>query len=290
MERKPILIAAPQAILHFQYNAERAEQVRVGERVGSGESALEGNSRPGKPQSPGPLFRLIRCFKNSPEDEDFVGVVQNVKSTTIPRLQEKVKQPWNEAMESTILACVDHIWEQGINEERPFAVSACQDEVESLRLSPDSKLPVDTDVHVACAVIKSLVRNAEEPLVPRVVVDEYLEGRITDGSTEERSFATSFLLKTLETARLRSMSRALVLARMMQLLGHTAARIPVTRMDANNLAICLTPSMLQWNPNDENSLIKLSKMTEFVVKIIEDSRDHCESLDIYTNKIRTALQ
>ena len=99
-------------------------------------------------------------------------------------------------------------------------------------------------------------------------------------------FASSVLRSTLDIiASEFSVRRALLCAHLLRLLGTISARIAVTNMNAHNLALCLAPSMLQWDPNGMNALLILNKMMQFIMQLIEESRIHMESLDSYCESL-----
>ena len=193
-------------------------------------------------------------------------------------------------MEWLILACVDFLEDNGLDERTLFAVSAVDDLVRNMSVDLGHKLPRTTDPHVAAGVIKAQIRHANEPLVSKECLREYIESQpqqqpadpnaeLAPTTGASPSYRESHLARTVEnTERSCSARRAYILARFMRLLGRVSANVEVSKMNAHCLAKCVAPSMLHWDPNSSFALLMLGKITAFVMTMIEDARVFDENL------------
>lgn len=194
------------------------------------------------------------------------------------------KHKWSRRMEWLILACVNFLEKDGLDERNIFAVSAVDDLVRNMVVEEGDQLPKSTDPHVAAGVIKAQIRHADEPLVAKECLRAYIEvqqGKEGDGGGEAfgRGYSESHLGRTVEaTVELAGAKRGYVLARIMRLLGRVSANEEVSRMNAHCLAKCVAPSMLHWDPNSGFALLMLGKITAFVMAMIEDARVFDEKL------------
>lgn len=194
------------------------------------------------------------------------------------------RHKWGRRMEWLIVACVDFLEKEGLDERNIFAVSAVDDLVRNMTVEEGEELAKNTDPNVAAGVIKAQIRHADEALVGKECLRTYIElqqAREGDGSPGDglRSYEESHLARTVDdTKRISGARRAYVLARIMRLLGRVSANEEVSRMNAHCLAKCVAPSMLHWDPNSGFALLMLGKITAFVMTMIEDARVFDENL------------
>lgn len=192
------------------------------------------------------------------------------------------RHKWGKSMEWLIVACVDFLEREGLDERNIFAVSAVDDLVRNMDVELGEHLPNGTDPHVAAGVIKAKIRHADEPLIAKESLRAYIEVQqsgIDFGAGNSGSYAESHLAKTLEaTEMMTGGRRAYVLARILRLLGRVSANEEISRMNAHCLAKCVAPSMLHWDPNSGFALLMLGKITAFVMIMIEDARIFDEKL------------
>lgn len=207
--------------------------------------------------------------------------------------------PWENRMEWLVVACIDFLEGHGLHERNLFAVSAVDDLVRETTIPLRSPMPKWTDPHVAAGVIKAKIRHAEEPLINKACLREYIEAlgeglgpndgsssspAVVEGSADPHeavasSFRDTFLAKTVDsTITYHGPRRAYVLARFMRLLGRVSANIESSRMNAHSLAKCVAPSMLHWDPNANFALLMLGRITAYVKKMIEEARVYDEQL------------
>lgn len=211
--------------------------------------------------------------------------------------------PWDARMEWLIVACMDFLEKYGLHERNLFAVSAVDDLVRAMSVPRGAPLPRGTDPHVAAGVIKAKIRHADEPLVAKSCLRDYIDAQAADsgdnGNSRDKSptkenrsapissspnsiapsFRLSFLAKTIDSlSTIHGPKRAYILARFMRLLGRVSANIESSRMNAHCLAKCVAPSMLHWDPNSGFALLMLGKITAYVMTMIEEARVFDESL------------
>lgn len=216
--------------------------------------------------------------------------------------------PWDNQMEWLIVTCIDFLERFGLCERNLFAVSAVDDLVRAMSVPLGSPLPTSTDPHVAAGVIKAKIRHADEPLVPKHCLREYIDTHVSDNNNQQQktnngniddgetttspsakvnatgrknrsTFQESFLAKTVDDmSQTQSARRAYILARFMRLLGRVSANIGDSKMNAHCLAKCVAPSMLHWDPNSNFALLMLGKITAYVMDMIEDARIFDEQL------------
>lgn len=222
------------------------------------------------------------------------------------------RHKWGRGMEWLIIACVEFLERDGLDERNIFAVSAVDDLVRNMAVGEGQALPRNTDPHVAAGVIKAQIRHADEALVSKDCLRGYIEvqqSREGDGAaggagagagalqrqqqqqqqqdgggggnsgSGHGGYSESHLARTVdETVKKSGARRAYVLARIMRLLGRVSANEEVSRMNAHCLAKCVAPSMLHWDPNSGFALLMLGKITAFVMAMIEDARVFDEKL------------
>ncbi|KAA8499561.1 hypothetical protein FVE85_7146 [Porphyridium purpureum] len=221
------------------------------------------------------------------------------KATSGDALTTKVERKvfeWDGTTEFTIAACIDFLEANGGDlEPRLFAVSADQDEVDAFTVRQGERIPLQTDLHVAAAVIKDRMRHANGAFLPIAVLQAWAKaeqdkeqgaGAAADtslassipviqqmtGIPDQRSSGYRALSATLEIVRVEvSEKRAYLVARLFSLLARIAGRFCITQMTSQNLALCLAPSLLQWDPNGNLALVVLNKMMTFVQRAIEDA-------------------
>lgn len=220
-------------------------------------------------------------------------------------------------MEWLIIACVDFLENDGLDEPNLFAVSAVDDLVKALRVPVGVHLPRNTDPHVASGAIKAQIRYADEPLVSKDCLRAYIEAHQhgTPGASDApassvvttstssashlandysdadgpvgaalRAASPEFRATNLATAVARTYAdaggarRAYVLARILRLLGRVTANRETSKMNAHCLAKCVAPSMLHWDPNSTFSLLMLGKITAYIMAMIEEARVHDQEL------------
>lgn len=213
-------------------------------------------------------------------------------------------------MEWLIVACVDFLEQYGLHEQNIFAVSAVDHLVRGTTIALLSRMPDNTDPHVAAGVIKDKIRHAEEPLIDKQCLRAYIEalgegvaqaeastgnagGGDADNSNPDAGVATAadgslavastfretFLAKTIEATRVgHGARRAYILARFLRLLGRVSANVESSRMAAHSLAKCVAPSMLHWDPNANFALLMLGRITAYVKKMVEEARAYDEQL------------
>lgn len=207
------------------------------------------------------------------------------------------RHAWTPRMEWLILACVDFLEENGLDERNLFAVSAVDDLVRAMTVPLGTPLPPRTDPHVAAGVIKAQIRHATDPLIAKECLRAYIDAQAVATGTSSghadassslpppgttasaATYAESRLAQTVaETEAQSGAKRAYILARIMRLLGRVSANVEVSKMNAHCLAKCVAPSMLHWDPNSGFALLMLGKITAFVMTMIEDARVFDEKL------------
>lgn len=215
--------------------------------------------------------------------------------------------PWENRMEWLIVACIDFLETHGLHERNLFAVSAVDDLVRETTVSLHSPMPTYTDPHVAAGVIKAKIRHAQEPLINKGCLRDYIEAlgeglASSDGTTSSPAviegvssdshetvaptFRDTFLSRTIEsTISYHGTRRAYILARFMRLLGRVSANIESSRMNAHSLAKCVAPSMLHWDPNANFALLMLGRVTAYVKKMIEEARVYDEQLCVKIDQV-----
>lgn len=211
--------------------------------------------------------------------------------------------PWEDRMEWLIVACINFLEARGLHEHNLFAVSAVDDLVRQTTVSHLSELPSLTDPHVAAGVIKAKIRHAEEPLIDRSCLRQFIDAQgersaaasaatadsvsgqndtgtsLSVASKSASTYRESYLAKTIEgTNELCGPRRAYILARFMRLLGRVSANVQESRMNSHSLAKCVAPSMLHWDPNTNFALLMLGRITAYVMTMIEDARVYDEPL------------
>lgn len=215
--------------------------------------------------------------------------------------------PWENRMEWLIVSCIDFLESHGLHERNLFAVSAVDDLVRETTIPLRSPMPAHTDPHVAAGVIKAKIRHAQEPLINKGCLRDYIEAlgeglASNDGSssspaviegvstdphdTVAPTFRDTFLARTIEsTIAYHGNRRAYILARFMRLLGRVSANIESSRMNAHSLAKCVAPSMLHWDPNANFALLMLGRITAYVKKMIEEARVYDEQLCLKIDQV-----
>lgn len=201
---------------------------------------------------------------------------------------QPARHPWSPHMEWLILSCVDFLEQHGLDERTLFAVSAVEDLVSGMSVELGTRLPKNTDPHVAAGVIKAQIRHADQPLISRDCLRAYIESQPSEdphghqpapSTAPASSYRESHLSRTVDAMeRAASPRRAYILARFMRLLGRVSANVEVSKMNAHCLAKCVAPSMLHWDPNSSFALLMLGKITAFVMTMIEDARVFDENL------------
>mmetsp|Transcript_4078 Transcript_4078/g.7157 ORF Transcript_4078/g.7157 Transcript_4078/m.7157 type:complete len:349 (-) Transcript_4078:322-1368(-) len=333
-EAQTNLIARPEALAHFQAQREHHEKTEkhnkenVSHVANHSEKQSSLHSRGNSRDKPTGFFSKMFCFSTELTSEQNPDArrqsfntnhepqrnVDESKTHLSSATQKKFQ--WDALTEYTILACIEHLDTNGVQEPRLFAVSADQDDVDMLRVETGVPLKEDMDLHVAAATIKDRMRHADSPFIPISAVQTWIASQVqaqeaemkahlrvddpnrltqSTNSAEEMesiyiakttSFAESNLKKILDHIKHSvSEQRAKLVSRFFLLLGDIAARISITQMNSHNLALCLTPSMLQWDTHASQALLVLARMTAFVMEMIDDARLFSESLRKYHNAL-----
>lgn len=208
---------------------------------------------------------------------------------------QPARHPWTPHMEWLIIACIDFLEHNGLDERNLFAVSAVEDLVRDMAVDIGTHLPKSTDPHVASGVIKAQIRHANEPLVSKDCLRAYIEAQSEQGAAPANAIPTSYrdshLAKTVDQMeRTTSLQRAYILARFMRLLGRVSANEAASKMNAHCLAKCVAPSMLHWDPNSGFALLMLGKITGYVKSMIEEARTFDENLCQKISELDTRVQ
>eukprot|EP00189_Rhodosorus_marinus_P004608 CAMPEP_0113969890 /NCGR_PEP_ID=MMETSP0011_2-20120614/10675_1 /TAXON_ID=101924 /ORGANISM="Rhodosorus marinus" /LENGTH=305 /DNA_ID=CAMNT_0000983811 /DNA_START=67 /DNA_END=983 /DNA_ORIENTATION=- /assembly_acc=CAM_ASM_000156 len=282
-EGNATLIARPEALLKFEETQERNASRPHGLQA----VPPRGGQNPGAGKRKGGFFNFLFC---GGEDESVQWVKVELEEEDKASTETRERVAWNESLHLYVLSCIDHLAKYGENEARLFAVSGSQQVIEEMRMQYGELLPEGTDVHVACAVLKQAVRDAESPLIDIEALQAWAVATASkkkqpaDADGEPLvipSFKESLLYSTLQIVREKSPRRAFVLARLMYLLGDISSRIEITQMNSHNLSLCLAPSLLQWDPYADAALLVLGRMTAYVMELIDDGREHAEKLRDY---------
>mmetsp|Transcript_4861 Transcript_4861/g.13036 ORF Transcript_4861/g.13036 Transcript_4861/m.13036 type:complete len:328 (-) Transcript_4861:117-1100(-) len=311
VEKETLLIARPEALGHFeqQQAQQQAQQQRAAHAVQTPNAASANNSNSNSKQG---FFSKVFCFGADNSTATAAPSSGSARAAAPANLELEVQRKkfeWNELTEHTLLVCIDHLFKYGIREQRLFAVSADQDDVDALRVQLGMPLPENVDLHVAAATIKDRMRHAKEPFMPIAALKPWLEkkrsaaaetehmspphsGRSSSFSDDQcaalasGSFEDSVIKQTLEIMRNEvSPKRAYLCARFLLLLGYIASGIETTQMNSHNLALCITPSLLQWDNNAKQALLILSRMTAFVIQLIDDAQLYSEKVRRYCDEL-----
>ncbi|GAB0488874.1 hypothetical protein MMPV_000087 [Pyropia vietnamensis] len=100
--------------------------------------------------------------------------VSNASAAASAVAAEPPRVPWSPDVEWQIVACVELLQREGLDEPNLFAVSAVDAHVRRLRVRRGAPLPAATDPHVATGAIKAHIRAAETPLVPAPALQAYI--------------------------------------------------------------------------------------------------------------------
>eukprot|EP00871_Galdieria_phlegrea_P001273 jgi/Galph1/2146/GphlegSOOS_G775.1 len=214
--------------------------------------------------------------------------------------------------------CLNHIEHYGLEIIGIFGVSGSSTEIEQIHsLSSEADIPASIDIHAVTGFIKTVLREATQPLIPRQAFDAWSTMAAqrpvfsrpipadsvipnskqapgeTYKSTEDNTLSyndiwfslgipeTSSFLKT-DLASVLSFipdfARAFVLAKLVLTLGRISAFSDRNKMNAHNLALVLAPAMTQWDATAVTALIELGKMTSLVEAMIKDAKENDQAL------------
>ncbi|CAG2100445.1 unnamed protein product, partial [Medioppia subpectinata] len=163
----------------------------------------------------------------------------------------------------TCVAFLDN--ERALQTEGLFRRSANASTVRELQTRFNAGLEVDFEafadedsgVHVAAALLKSFLRELEEPLLSFDLYDDVIDFQAITTKAEKVAVARSLVCQRLPP------DNHQLLAFIVEFLGHVMDRSDLNKMTASNLAIVFGPNLL-WSDAREASLTSITSINHFV--------------------------